>query len=76
MQRTTIEERVKVIFAQEMDKDVEDISSATEFAGDSLEHVELIMCMEEAFEVEIPDEKAETLKTVEQFTAYFRKALG
>jgi acyl carrier protein len=41
--------------------------------GDSLERVELVMALEEAFDIEIPDEDAQKLRTVQDAIDYINK---
>ena len=48
----------------EEDKVTEEASFIDDLGADSLDTVELVMAFEEAFDVEIPDEKAETILTV------------
>jgi acyl carrier protein len=69
-----IEQRIKEIFAQEMDCGIEELKPETLFGGDSLDHVQLIMVVEEAFDIQISDDMAETLKSIEQFVSYVSKA--
>tara|TARA_B000000609_G_C23967638_1_gene237515 strand:+ start:163 stop:396 length:234 start_codon:yes stop_codon:yes gene_type:complete len=64
-----VAEKVKKIIAEHLG--IEDMSKITDEAkfiddlgADSLDTVELVMAFEEAFDVEIPDEKAETILTV------------
>jgi acyl carrier protein len=64
-----VAERVKKIIAEhlgidDMDKITEDAKFIDDLGADSLDTVELVMAFEEAFDVEIPDEKAETILTV------------
>ncbi len=63
-----IPERVKKIVVEhlgvEKGKVVESASFVDDLGADSLDTVELVMAFEEAFDVEIPDEKAETILTV------------
>ena len=47
-----------------MSKITEDAKFIDDLGADSLDTVELVMAFEEAFDVEIPDEKAETILTV------------
>jgi len=64
----TIEQKVKNIIADQLGVGEEEIKPASSFiedlGADSLDIVELVMAMEEEFEVEIPDEEAENIKTV------------
>ena len=48
----------------EEEKVTEEASFIDDLGADSLDTVELVMAFEEAFDVEIPDEKAETILTV------------
>ena len=48
----------------DMEKITEDAKFIDDLGADSLDTVELVMAFEEAFDVEIPDEKAETILTV------------
>ena len=63
-----IGEKVKSIVVEhlgvEKDKVTESSSFIDDLGADSLDTVELVMAFEEAFDVEIPDEKAETILTV------------
>ena len=64
-----VAEKVKKIIADhlgidDMDKITEDAKFIDDLGADSLDTVELVMAFEEAFDVEIPDEKAETILTV------------
>lgn len=64
-----IEARVKKIVAEHLDVDEEKITSNASFTddlgADSLDQVELVMAFEEEFGIEIPDEAAEKIVTVE-----------
>ena len=61
-------DRVKKIVVEhlgvEEDKVTPDASFIDDLGADSLDIVELVMAMEEEFEVEIPDEEAENIKSV------------
>ena len=62
-----VEEKVKGIIAEQLGVEIASVvpgASFTEDLGaDSLDAVELIMAIEEAFDIEIPDEEAETMTT-------------
>ena len=64
----TIEQKVKAIIAENLGVNADEIKITSSFiddlGADSLDIVELVMQMEEEFEVEIPDEEAENIKTV------------
>jgi acyl carrier protein len=64
-----VAEKVKKIISEhlgidDMEKITEDAKFIDDLGTDSLDTVELVMAFEEAFDVEIPDEKAETILTV------------
>ncbi len=72
----TIEERVKKVISGQFDVDVSSISSEASFVedlgADSLDTVELVMAFEEEFSVEIPDEDAEKILTVQDAVEYLQ----
>jgi acyl carrier protein len=69
-----IEQKVKSIIAENLGVSEDEIKSTSSFiedlGADSLDIVELVMQMEEEFEVEIPDEEAENIKTVQDAVNY------
>ncbi|QGG79842.1 acyl carrier protein [Litorivicinus lipolyticus] len=71
---STIEERVKKIVCEQLGVKDEEVNIESSFVqdlgADSLDTVELVMALEEEFETEIPDEKAETITTVQQAVDY------
>jgi len=64
----SIHDKVKAIIADKLSVELEEVVSEASFVddlgADSLDLVELIMSMEEEFDIEIPDEQAEKLVTV------------
>ena len=70
----TIEQKVKSIIADQLGVGEDEIKITSSFiddlGADSLDIVELVMAMEEEFEVEIPDEEAENIKTVQDAVNY------
>ena len=68
MSNASIESKVKSIIADQLGVGEDEIKPESSFiedlGADSLDIVELVMAMEEEFEVEIPDEEAENIKTV------------
>ena len=71
-----LEQKVKKIIAEQLGKDVEDIKNEASFiedlGADSLDTVELVMALEDAFKVQIPDEQQENLRTVQQAIDFIR----
>jgi acyl carrier protein len=69
-----IEQKVKSIIADQLGVGEDEIKATSSFiedlGADSLDIVELVMAMEEEFEVEIPDEEAENIKTVQDAVNY------
>ena len=68
MDAKSVEERVKNIIVEQLRVEPEQVKPEAQFVNDlgadSLDTVELIMALEEEFDVEIPDEQAEKIKTV------------
>ncbi len=69
-----IEQRVKKIVAEQLGKDEAEIKNESSFVNDlgadSLDTVELVMALEDEFEMEIPDEQAVKITTVQQAIDY------
>ena len=67
-------DKIKTIVAEQLGVDesqvTEDASFIDDLGADSLDTVELIMAFEEAFDVEIPDEDAQKIKTVKDIMDY------
>ena len=72
--------RLKEIVMDRLDVEESQISETASFVedlgADSLDIVELIMGIEEEFDIEIPDEDAEKLTNVGEALAYIQKKLG
>ncbi len=70
----SVQDKVKKIIAEKLGVDPSEVVPQASFiddlGADSLDLVELIMSMEEAFEIEISDEDAEKLKTVQDAIDY------
>jgi acyl carrier protein len=71
---SNVEQQVKAIVAEQLGVKAEQVTSAASFVddlgADSLDTVELVMALEEEFEIEIPDEDAEKITTVQQAIDY------
>ncbi|MCI5146726.1 MAG: acyl carrier protein [Candidatus Electrothrix sp. AR3] len=72
-----VEEKMVNIIVEQLsvdkDKVVPGAAFVDDLGADSLDQVELIMAMEEEFDVEIPDEDAEKIKTVQNAIDYVAK---
>jgi acyl carrier protein len=72
-----IEQSVKKIIAEQLGVNEAEIKNESSFVddlgADSLDTVELVMALEEEFEIEIPDEEAEKITTVQQAVDYIKK---
>lgn len=75
-----VEEKVKKIICEQLDVSEDDVvltaSFVDDLGADSLDQVELIMAMEEEFDISIPDEDAEKIATVQDAIGYIEKAIG
>ncbi|MCF8081754.1 MAG: acyl carrier protein [Deltaproteobacteria bacterium] len=73
-----IEEKIKKIISEQLDVSEEEVVPGASFVddlgADSLDQVELIMAMEEEFDVSIPDEEAEKIATVQDAIDYVHNA--
>ena len=74
----SIEERVKAIIVQQLNVDAAQVTPNAKFEADldadSLDVVELVMAFEEEFDIEISDEDAEKIQTVQQAVDYIAAA--
>mgnify|MGYP000722073681 CR=1 FL=1 len=70
----SIEDRVKKIVSDQLGSSVEEVNNDSSFVddlgADSLDTVELVMALEEEFDVEIADEDAEKISTVNEAVDY------
>jgi acyl carrier protein len=74
MSQAEIFEKVKKIVVEQLEVDAEKVTPQASFANDlnadSLDTVELVMALEEEFDIEIPDEAAEKIATVQDAVDY------
>ncbi len=70
-------DKVKQIIIDQLSVEEGEVTPTASFVddlgADSLDRVELIMALEEAFDLEIPDEQAEKIKTVQDAVDYIEK---
>jgi acyl carrier protein len=70
----SVDERVKQIIVEQLGVDEGEVTANASFVddlgADSLDTVELVMAFEEAFDIEIPDEQAEKIRTVKDAIDY------
>ena len=75
-----IAEKVKEIVSDKLDVDPADIQEDKDFVedlkADSLAIVEVVLALEEQFEIEIPDEDTEKIKTVRDAIEYIKAQQG
>ena len=73
---SSVQARVKEIVCEQLGVSDEEVTPEASFiedlGADSLDIVELVMALEEAFEIDIPDEDAEKIQTVQQATDYIQ----
>ena len=72
-----VQERVKNIIVEQLGVEADQVKPEAQFVNDlgadSLDTVELIMALEEEFDVEIPDEKAEKIHTVGEAISFIEE---
>lgn len=77
---SSVENKVKKIIIDQLDVTEEEVISQASFVddlgADSLDTVEMVMAFEEEFGIEIPDEDAEKIKTVQDAVDYIQKKSG
>ena len=73
----TVDERVKKIIAEQLGVEEDEVTSEASFVedlgADSLDTVELVMELEEEFDIQIPDDQAEKIKTVGEVIDYIER---
>ena len=77
---SNVEEKVKDIIVEELGVEREKLASEASFmedlGADSLDTVELVMAFEKEFDIDIPDEDAEKLRTVGDAMNYLHEKIG
>jgi acyl carrier protein len=80
MSNGNVEEKVKDIIVEELGVEREKLTSEASFmedlGADSLDTVELVMAFEKEFDIDIPDEDAEKLRTVGDAMNYLHEKIG
>ena len=80
MAEDEVADRVVTIVSQQLDVEKEKVKPETSFindlGADSLDIVELVMELEEEFDMSIPDEDAEKIRTVGEAIGYIREHKG
>jgi acyl carrier protein len=75
-----VEEKVKDIIVEELGVERQKLTSEASFmedlGADSLDTVELVMAFEKEFDIDIPDEEAEKLRTVGDAMTYLHQKIG
>ena len=70
----SVADKVKSIISEQLGVEADEVTDSASFTddlgGDSLDIVELVMALEEEFDIEIPDEEAEKIGTVGDAVAY------
>jgi acyl carrier protein len=73
----SVQDRVKQIIVEQLGVDEGEVTPNASFVddlgADSLDTVELVMAFEEAFDIEVPDEDAEKMRTVKDATDYIEQ---
>ncbi|CAN5713119.1 MAG: acyl carrier protein [Gemmatimonadota bacterium] len=77
---SNVEEKVKDIIVEELGVEREKLTGEASFmedlGADSLDTVELVMAFEKEFDIDIPDEDAEKLRTVGDAMNYLHEKIG
>ena len=76
----SVEEKVKSIIVDQLGINESEVTGSASFVddlgADSLDTIELVMAFEEAFSIDIPDEDAEKIKTVQDAIEYVEAQKG
>jgi acyl carrier protein len=73
----SVEDKVKEIIVEQLGVEEDDVTPSAKFiedlGADSLDTVELVMALEEHFDIQIPDEDAEKISTVGEAIEYIKE---
>ena len=75
----SLSDQIKSILSAHLSVEPDDLTDGTSFDdlnADSLDVVEIIMALEEEFDIEIPDEDAEKIRTVGDVTEYIKERIN
>ena len=79
-EKPNVAEKIKQIVSEQLGVDEGEVTPTASFVddlgADSLDTVELVMAFEEAFDIEIPDEDAENIRTVKDAITYVENKLA
>jgi acyl carrier protein len=77
---SSVESKVKKIIEEKLSVNADQITNMAKFAedlkADSLDTVELVMALEDEFGLDIPDEEADKIKTVQDAIDYIENKMG
>ncbi|MCH7643486.1 MAG: acyl carrier protein [Myxococcales bacterium] len=75
-----LEDRVSAIIVEQLGVSKEELAPQASFiddlGADSLDIVELVMAIEEEFDIEIPDDDAEKIQTIQDVVSYVKRKIG
>ena len=75
-----IEVRVRSILAEQLGVEIAEVTPDAnildDLGADSLDVVEIVMCLEEAFDIEVPDEDVEGMRTIGDLERYVTQAVA
>jgi acyl carrier protein len=76
----SLEQQVRTIVAEQLGVDLSelrpDANILDDLGADSLDVVEMVMSLEEAFDIEVPDEDVEEMRTVSDVERYITRAVA
>lgn len=76
----SLEQKIRVLVAEQLGVEIAEIkpdaSILDDLGADSLDVVEMVMALEEHFDIEVPDEDVEELRTVSDVECYVVNAVG